>query len=237
LVTARQFAKEAKKEAEMADISSVEQVRRTHAVEATGAATESMGGIAVIVLTIIALAGIMRAVLTDIAGIIFGAAFIIEGAALAARQSAVIEGAAAEIEQVETGGMSVELVTGFAAIVLGILSLVGLVPTILMPALVITGGAGLIFSAGAVARFSGLRMGALGATSATRALVESAVSSAAGGQVLAGLAAVTLGIVALVGVGDNQILTTVGLLVLGAAITLSGTALSGKMLSLFRSRA
>jgi hypothetical protein len=45
---------------------------------------------------------------------------------------------------------------------------------------------------------------------------------------------VALGILALVGVGDPAILTTVGLLVLGGAITLSGTALSGKMLSLFR---
>ena len=45
---------------------------------------------------------------------------------------------------------------------------------------------------------------------------------------------VTLGILALVRVGDPAVLTTVGLLVLGAAITLSGTALSGKLLNLFR---
>jgi hypothetical protein len=132
------------------------------------------------------------------------------------------------------GGMTVELVAGVASIALGILALVGVVPTVLMPALVITGGAALILSAGAVERMNDIRAEAFGVGTTARAVARGAVSSAAAGQVLAGLGAVALGILALVGVGDPAILTTVGLLVLGAAITLSGTALSGKMLSLFR---
>lgn len=220
----------------MATVLSGESQRRTYAVEAGGAATESMGGVAVIALAIIALAGVLRPVLTDIAGIVFGAAFIIEGAAVAARHSAVMDQTVdSRMDQLEMGGgVSVELVAGIAAITLGILSLVGVVAGVLMPALVITGGAGLILSAGAVQRLNDMRSEALGVGHTERMVARTAVSSAAAGQVLAGLGAVTLGILALVGVGDAQILTTVGMLVLGAAITLSGTALSGKMLNLFR---
>lgn len=226
----------------MATLSTSEQLRRAQAVEAGGAATESMGGVAVLVLAIIALAGVLRTVLTDIAGIIFGAAFIVEGAALAARHSAIMN-QVAEDEVAPTGsegGMTVEFVVGLTAVVLGILSLVGVAPAILMPALVIVGGAGLILSAGVVARFTQLRSAVFGAGPAGQAIsgtaMSSALSSATAGQLLAGLASVILGILALVGVGDGQVLTTTGLLVLGAAITLSGTALSGMMLSVFRPR-
>lgn len=220
----------------MVNISTSETARRTYAVEAGGAATESMGGVAVVVLAILALAGVLRPVLTDIAGIVFGAAFIIEGAALAARHSAIMDRVVdSRSDQLEMGGgMTVELVAGLAGVALGILSLVGIVPTVLMPALVITGGAGLILSAGAVQRLNDVHAEAFGLGDTARRVARTAISSAAGGQVLAGLGALALGILALVGVGDPAILTTVGLLVLGSAITLSGTALSGKMLALFR---
>lgn len=210
--------------------------RKTLAIETGGAATESMGGLALIVLAILALVGVMRGVLTDVAGIIFGAAFIVEGAALAARHTAIMDQAArGRLDAFELGGgMTVEIVAGVAAIALGILSLVGLAPTVLMPALVITGGAGLILSAGTVSRMNDIRATAFEIDDATRSIARTAVSGAAGGQILTGLGAITLGILALVGVGDPAILTTVGLLVLGAALTFSGTALSGWMLSLFR---
>jgi hypothetical protein len=218
----------------MTNVSSTTAERRTYTVEASGAATESMGGVAVVVLAILALAGVLRPVLADIAGIIFGAAFMIEGAALAARRSMIDEYSEEGLSRIEAGGgMSVELVAGLSALVLGILSLVGLVPAVLMPSLVIVGGVGLMLSAGAMAQVNDRRTAAMEISPAARGLARAAVSSAVGGQVLAGLAAVVLGIVALAGAANTLILTTVGLLVLGAAITLSGTALSGKLLSLF----
>jgi len=220
----------------MANLSTTEHVRQGYAVGIGGAATESMGGVAVIVLAILALAGVLAPVLTDIAGIVFGAAFIIEGAALVARHTSIMEQAVeTDVERLEMGGgMSVEVVGGLAAIALGILSLVGVVPAVLMPVLVIVGGASLILSAGAVERLNDIRASAFGVSSMARTVAHTAVSSAAAGQVLAGLGALALGILALVGVGDPAVLTMVGMLVLGAAITLSGTALSGKLLNLFR---
>ena len=50
-----------------------------------------MGGVAVIVLAILALLGVVPRILTPIAGIVFGIAFMVEGAAIAARQSTLIQ--------------------------------------------------------------------------------------------------------------------------------------------------
>jgi hypothetical protein len=214
----------------------VSDVKRTYAVEAGGAATESMGGVAVIVLAILALVGVLPRVLTPIAGMVFGAAFVIEGAAIASRFSAIMYQIAEDgSDQVEMGGgVTVELAAGVSAVVLGLLALLGVVPTILLPSLVIVGGAGLLLSAGAVHQLNDLRATMIGGAPALQRIARASVSSAAAAQVLAGLAGVALGILALTGVGDPQVLTVVGLLVLGASITLSGTALSGKLLRLFR---
>jgi hypothetical protein len=208
--------------------------KRAYAVEAGGAATESMGGVAVIVLSILCLAGVLPRVLAPIAGIVFGAAFIVEGAAIAARfRTLAAEVAGDRGGEFELGGgMTVELVAGAAAVILGILALVGIVPRILVATLVIVGGAGLILSAGAIQRMHSLR--ATQTTSGAYALTSAAVTSAAAAQVLAGLGAGVVGILALVNVGNPVALISAGLLVLGASITLSGTALSTKMLRLFR---
>jgi hypothetical protein len=194
------------------------EARRIRAVEA-GGATESMGGVAVVILAILSLVGVVPRVLTPVAGIIFGAAFIVEGAAIAARQANL---AGAEVEL--TGGVTVELVAGLSAIVLGVLALIGVAIPVLMGALVITGGAALMLSAGLVNR-----MGQAGP-----AVMATPTSSAAAAHLLAGLAAVVLGILALTSAGLSGVLTTVALLVLGGSLMLSGTAMSTAMLRLFR---
>ena len=107
-------------------------LKGAYAVEAGGAATESMGGVAVIVLTILSLLGVVPRILTPVAGIVFGIAFMVEGAAIAARQATIIEqtekthACRAPIEV--GGGVTIELTVGAAAIVLGVLALIGIVP-------------------------------------------------------------------------------------------------------------
>ncbi|HEX3407900.1 MAG TPA: hypothetical protein VHS81_11735 [Caulobacteraceae bacterium] len=200
----------------MSTAFSTTSTRRITAVD-TGGATESMGGVAVVILAILALVGVVPRVLTPIAGIIFGAAFIVEGAAVAARQAAL---AGADVEL--TGGVTVELAAGLAAIVLGVLSLIGITSPILMGALVITGGAALMLSAGVVGRMDGMTT------------LAAPTNSAAAAHLLAGLAAVVLGILALTNAAASAVLTTVALLVLGGSLMLSGTAMSTAMLRLFR---
>jgi hypothetical protein len=213
-------------------------LRGTYAVEAGGAATESMGGIAAIVLTILALVGVLPRVLTSIAGIVFGVAFMVEGAAIAARQSNLINQAVGpSAEELEMGGgVTIELMGGLATLILGILALIGIIPGILLPALTTAGGAALILSAGVVQRLNELQASLVNpdVSAPVRSVTRMAVFSAASGQFLAGVAVVVLGILGLVRVGDPVILSAVGILVLGAAITFSGTALASRLLQLFR---
>lgn len=211
-------------------------LRGTQAVEAGGAATESMGGVATIVLTILALCGVLPRVLTSIGGIVFGIAFMVEGAAIAARQTGIMSQASGATDSVETGsGASVELMGGLAAIVLGILALVGVVPAILLSALVVVGGVALILSAGTVQRLNELHasLSSPDAGPQAQSVANLAASNASSGQFLAGIAAAVLGILGLVGIYPI-ILSAVGLLVLGAAITFSGTALAGRLLKIFK---
>jgi hypothetical protein len=91
-----------------------------------------------------------------------------------------------------------------------------------MGALVITGGAALMLSAGLVNRTDGA------------STLAAPPSSAAAAHLLAGLAAVVLGILALTNAGAGMVLTTVALLVLGGSLMLTGTAMSTAMLRLFR---
>jgi hypothetical protein len=189
-----------------------------------------MGGVAVVILAILALVGVLPVVLAAIAGIVFGLAFIVEGASLAARQSAAIAEAVVEESDLDIGGgVTVELVCGLAATVLGILALIGVSTPILIAALVIVGGAGLVFSAGAVQQLS-LRPQPVVADGVARI----AISSATTAHVLAGMSAIVLGILALTHLPAAAVLSVVGLLVLGGSLTLSGTALSSLMLRLFQ---
>jgi hypothetical protein len=209
-------------------------LRGVHAVEAGGAATESMGGVAVIVLSILALLGVAARVLTPIAGIIFGIAFMVEGAAIAARQATLIEqtektgGHELEVG----GGVTIELTIGAAAIVLGVLALIGVVPGILMSALVTAAGAGLLLSAGSMQRLNEVQANIVNpnVTAQGASVARIATSSAAGVQFLAGLAVTILGILGLTRTGSPLIMSSVGLLLLGCALTLSGTALASRML-------
>ena len=195
---------------------------RVHVLEAGGGAAESMGGVAVVILAILALVGIVPRILAPVAGIIFGAAFIVEGAAIAAKRAAAV-GAAPDTDTEAT----VEALVGLATAVLGLLALIGIGTTpAMMGALVITGGAGLLMSVGVVSRV----------TLASEIDRPLATSSATAAHLLAGGAAIVLGILALTNAGASAVLTTVGLLVLGCSLMLSGTALSSAMLRLFQPR-
>ncbi|HEY2050170.1 MAG TPA: hypothetical protein VGH03_12570 [Caulobacteraceae bacterium] len=208
-------------------------------VESRGAATESMGGVAVVILAILALFGVMPLALTAIAGIVFGAALLIEGAALAARHNSLMTTVSgSQPATLEFGaGMSSEVVAGVAGIVLGVLALVGVAPRPLLASLVLVGGAGLMFSAGSVREMNEISAVMNQLAGAPRRISRSAVSSATSAQVFCGLAAFTLGILALIPwVGATPVLIMVGLLVLGSAEMLIGSALSGRLLGVLNRR-
>jgi len=149
---------------------------------------------------------------------------MVEGAAVAARQNALGEEGAG----FSASSITIELFAGLAALVLGILALIGIAIPVLMAALVITGGGALIMSTGAVTAST---------ETATRGVVvTTAVSSAAGSHLIAGIAGVVLGILALTHPTLSGVLSSVALIVLGAALTFSGSAVSTMMLRLFQPR-
>jgi hypothetical protein len=229
--------------------------RRVMEEESTSAAAEALGGLAVVVLAILGLAGLVPVYLAGIAGIVFGVTVLAQGTAVAAEYQNLYarfrggnQTGAVELG----GGMTFEIVAGGSAIVLGVLALIGAKPDVLLPALVITGGAALMLSAGTVQRLNNLSLTAAEEADPAHQVTHAATAGAVAGQVLAGIAAAVLGIIALAslstmaaGVGGAEttnapsgnaiwlILTLVGLLVLGASQMLTGGSLVSRVVQMF----
>jgi hypothetical protein len=129
------------------------------------------------------------------------------------------------------GGITAEFLAGAAGIALGILSILGIVPMVLLPAAIIVYGAALLLSSGATARLNSLAAARPEVHEIARHVAREAVFAAAGAQVLIGLSGVILGILALVGF-TPLILSLVALPSLGSAVLLSGAAINSKMLSM-----
>lgn len=204
-------------------------------IETTGLVIEAAAGIAVIVLAIIGLAHADNGFVMSIAAIVLGGAMLAQGGTVAAEYSKLLTTVTAgTLGAVDLGGgMTVEILTGGTAIVLGILGLVGFRPEILMPAAVIVVGASLILAASGFQRLNTLKVQAAGLSDMGLRVSQAAVSGAIAAQVLAGGASIVLGILALTLMGHAGVLTLVGLLVLGASVTISGTALTGRLMRLF----
>lgn len=199
-----------------------------------GSLAEVVCGAGAIVLAILGLTGVMPGELTSIATIVFGAALIAHGGAIASRFGALTR-ATAPVEwdtRAELGGgMGAELVGGAAGIVLGILALLGLAPGTLTSVAVIVFGGTLLLSGGATADLGALD--ARGAHLHLAHIARQAAMAAAGLQSLVGAGTVVLGILALVGIYP-MVLTLVALLALGSAIVTSGSAVSGRAAAALR---
>jgi hypothetical protein len=154
--------------------------------------------------------------------------------------------------------MTVEFLAGGAVVVLGILALIGISQPILVPALIIVTGTALILTTGTMHHLDEVKMEASGTSGGAQRIVRGAASGTAGAQLLAGLAAIVLGILALVsspaGAAGGRaagnaaanagaaggstwiILTLVALLVLGTALAINRAALTGRLVRLFSHR-
>jgi len=199
---------------------------------AGGSMSETIGGAGACVLAIVGLSGLLPGYLAAIATVAAGAALFLEGGAILSRYSQLLRetmehhGSTAAFE----GGMSAESVGGLAVVALGILALVGVAPLMLMSiALIVLGGA-LLFGSATTSRLNALRISTGLSVPETHPIAREAVSAAAGAQVLIGIGVIVLGILAVVGV-DPLKLVLVGLLAGGSAVLLSGSAISGKMVS------
>jgi hypothetical protein len=176
------------------------------------AGTGAIGSIAALVLSILGLAGLIPLPLAAISAIVLGASLFVESSALSLQHPTLpYEAASSRAEEFELGGgVRLGSIGGIAVIALGVLALLGIVPEVLLAAAVITIGASGILASGEQAR------------TYQPALISSGV------HLLASLAVVVLGILALTGMVPLTMILS-GLLVSAALMLLSSSALTGDM--------
>lgn len=210
------------------------------AVVSAGSALKMIGGVAVAVLAILALVGVIPRILMAIAGIVFGVAMFFEGAGITSEYRKLRRWLAdTSSERVElASGTGIEVAVGVAAIVLGILSLIGIAAGTLIPVLVIAGGAGLMIAVGTVHRLSDLQMMTAGASEFGWRLHHESMGGAAVIQTLGGLAALVLGILALIWSGTTPagygLLAEIGMICLGVAAAVGGGVIAGRSMMVYR---
>jgi len=202
---------------------------RTTAETSSGLLAEAVGGIATIVLAIIALSGTGAGFLLSIATIVFGAALLIEGTSIATDYSHMQTSVPGLALQIGTGGLSAVFMAGIAGIVLGVLALLGIYAMVLTSVAVIVFGAALILSASSTMNLHALKVRMSGDL-----VAGDMMSGGVAAQALIGVAAVVLGIIAVTG-NHTETLALVALLVLGAGILSTGNGMNNAMLSMFRS--
>ncbi len=199
---------------------------------AYGGLVDAIGGVATVVLAIVALAGVREDVLVPIAVIVFGAALLIQGGAMLSEYAQISFPAGVSAEQFGAEGLSALFLVGGAGIVLGILALIGIAAATLTAVSVIAFGAAMLLSSNSVRHLYMARSAAMltaAPQGGTQFLAGEMTAGSAGVQLLAGLAAIVLGILAITGTNPPALILS-ALIVLGSTIVLTGSTLSGIVL-------
>jgi len=210
--------------------------RRVVKTAIEGAAAEGLFGGAAFILALIGLGGILPEVMLPVASIAMGLALLFEGGAVATRYYKLLAGTSeGTVDRADFGmGLTSEFLGGLAGVVLGILSLLNIYPTTLMPVAVIIFGSVLMLGSVTEIRLSALESERFEESSRLRTIGHEAVTASAGAEFLLGLGGTVLGIVALAE-SIPVTLSLVGIIVVGISVLATGTAVTARMLSLFRS--
>ena len=192
---------------------------------------EGLAGAAAIVLTILGLAHVAPTLLVAVAVIAVGIALAAHGANVA-RQYARLVAGRAELGAVGGGAWSIEFLAGAGGIILGVLALLQVSPDVLIAVAAIGFGAGITVSSSVSAQLAVIGTSA-DANDPLRRIVTESASSASAVQVLAGLSAVVLGILALSGFASITLLL-VALLAVGSFAVVNGSIFGSMMMSMFR---
>jgi len=214
--------------------SETESLREKRMLEilAGGSFIEMAGGIGAVVLAILGLVGIVPPLMAAIATISIGAAILVEGVSISLEYNRLYHKIAADSEfhSAElTGGISAAVFGGAAAIILGILSILTIYPTVLLPISAIILGFGIIFGTGYKARLQALKV-CEPESPLFEKIARNAVLTSIGTDLLVGAGAAILGILALVGLYPF-VLTLVAFLSLGGTVMIGGSALGSRMIS------
>lgn len=188
-------------------------------MEVGGPMTEAIVGLAALALAIIGLAHVFPWLLASIATIALGAAFIFEAGTVGRRFSALTK--EERTPETETwsgwGGVTSGFLSGCAGVALGILALLGIATTVLVPVAVIIYGVALVMDSGTKVSLSEMESEQAGLHGVSLKVSREAASALSGIQVLMGLGSVALGILAIIKIVP-QTLCLVAILAVGSAI-------------------
>ena len=213
----------------MAATSELVQEQHAYEVLSGGTMLEAIGGIAAVALTILSLAGLMPVLLTSIAVIAIGAALFMEGTSIAAEYRDLLSSASNnQLSAEELGsGISIEFITGIGAMALGVLSLIGVATFTLLPVSAIVLGAGVLLSSGTKSRLNTTKIRLADVNNTANVIAREIASTSIASEVFIGFGAMTLGILAIIGLSP-MVLTIIGILGVGCSNALAGSALSGR---------
>jgi len=203
---------------------------------AYGGFLDAIGGIATAVLAIMGLTGFDPTGMAAIATIVFGAALLVQGGTILSEYSQVVSLAPASSSALTGGeGLPAMFMAGVAGIVLGVLALLGIAYMALIAVALIVFGAALVLSSGSLRQLYAMRSQSSAGMlrPGNELLTGQMTAGSAGVQLLAGLAAAVLGILAVAG-HMPEVLALAALLVLGVTVLLTGSTLSSLVLSFMR---
>jgi len=195
-----------------------------------GAGAEAIAGIGAVALSVIGLAHIYPNLLLAVSGIAVGVGLLLKGSALAAEHRKLLALIAPNklLRVTVDMGMSVEVIGGLVAIVLGILSVLALNASVLMPAAAIVVGTALLLASGTTARMNALRLATQDVEGTAMHVARELVNGSAMTEVLVGMGAIVLGILSLIGAAPT-VLALVAFLSIGSSLALSGSTIGGRL--------
>lgn len=194
---------------------------------------EGLAGAAAIVLTILGLAHVAPTFLVAVAVIAVGIALAAHGASVAGQYARLVAGRT-DLGAAAAGGgaWSIEFLAGAGGVILGVLALLQVSPDVLIAIAAIGFGAGITVSSSVSAQLAVLGTSSADANDPLRRIVMDSASSASAVQVLAGLSAVVLGILALSGFASITLIL-VALLAVGSFAVVNGSLFGSMMMSMF----
>jgi hypothetical protein len=190
---------------------------------------ETVGGLALIALGIVALARIYPGLIDSVNVVVAGVALLFMTISLSGELARVYSTPSRDLVETEFGsGLSAGVMAGIAGIVLGILGILDIAQPTLISVAVIVFGAAVLLDFAMMAQTRSIRSAAI--TSAESPRVARAPAGSTMASIFVGVGLVTLGIIAVVGTRPD-ILVAVSLLGLGGYLFLKGTAIVAYILS------
>lgn len=212
--------------------------RESAEVISGGSSIAALCGLIALVFSILGLNGVMTFMTSVVAVLAASVSLIFEGGVIAARiQQVRFSVATVDRDKGEAAtdiGISVELIGGIAALVLGILVVMHIaVFTLLSIAVMVLGGAILLGSAG---MYEVIQVPSQDTSQQWRTN-QRVAASATGIDIMIGNAAFILGLLGVLGVGgDPMMLILTALLIVGLAEFITDTSVAARMTTIFQRR-